>query len=110
MKKNYLLTFISFSLFFILTCTTQAQSLDKNLNPSQEELYIYPNPVSNGKIYIVTKLNLTKEIEIFNVLGKSIYRTTLFGKELNVSKLTSGIYIIKIKEDNFSYTRKLVVQ
>ncbi len=75
-----------------------------------EDLSIYPNPVSNGKIYITTKQNLTKEIEIFDVLGKKIYSTSLFGKELNISKLTPGIYILKIKENNSSATRKLVVR
>lgn len=75
-----------------------------------EDLSIYPNPASNGKIYITTKQNLAKDIEIFDVLGKKIYSTSLFGKELNISKLTPGIYILKIKENNVSATRKLVVR
>lgn len=75
-----------------------------------EDLSIYPNPVSNGKIYITTKYNLSKDIEIFDVLGKKIYSTSIFGKELNVSKLSPGIYILKIKENNISATRKLVVR
>lgn len=75
-----------------------------------EQLSIYPNPVSNGKIYITTKENLTKEIEIYDVLGKKILFASLFGKELNISKLTAGIYILKIKEGNHSATRKLVVR
>src|SRR5690606_16365745 len=74
------------------------------------ELSIYPNPVSNGKIYITTKENLTKEIEIFDVLCKKVQSTSLFGKELNISKLTPGIYSLKIKEGNSSATRKLVVK
>lgn len=75
-----------------------------------QDLSIYPNPVSNGKIYITTKLNLSKDIEIFDVLGKKIYNTSVFGKELNISKLTPGIYILKIKENNRTATRKLVVR
>ncbi len=77
---------------------------------SIEDLSIYPNPVSNGKIFISTKLNLSKEVEIFDVLGKKIYSTSMFGKELNISKLSPGIYILKIKENNISATRKLVVR
>lgn len=75
-----------------------------------EDLNIYPNPASNGKIYITSRYNLTKDIEIFDVLGKKIYSTSIFGKELNISKLTPGIYILKIKENNSSATRKLVVR
>ncbi|WP_299777803.1 T9SS type A sorting domain-containing protein [uncultured Formosa sp.] len=110
MKKKYLLTILSFFLFLVISVTAQAQAVDTDITQSIEELTIYPNPVSNGKLYIVTKNNLTKDIEIFNVLGKSILQTTLFGKEMNISKLHSGIYIIKIKENNISTTRKLVVR
>lgn len=74
------------------------------------DLSIYPNPVSTGKIYITTKENLTKDIEIYDVLGKKILAASLFGKELNISKLTAGIYILKIKEGSNSATRKLVVR
>ncbi|WP_253255996.1 T9SS type A sorting domain-containing protein [Formosa algae] len=97
-------------MFFIISFTAQAQSVDADMTQNIEELSIYPNPVSNGKLYIVTKENLTKDIEIFNVLGKRILQTTLFGKEINISKLNPGIYIIKIKENNISTTRKLVVR
>ena len=74
------------------------------------DLSIYPNPVSNGKIYIATQENLLKDIQIYDVLGKKIISASLFGKELNISKLTPGIYILKIKEGNHSATRKLVVR
>ncbi|MFB9051692.1 T9SS type A sorting domain-containing protein [Formosa undariae] len=97
-------------MFFIISHNTQAQAVNADTTQNIEELSIYPNPVSNGKLYIVTKNNLTKDIEIFNVLGKSILQTTLFGKEMNISKLNAGIYIIKIKENNISTTRKLVVR
>ena len=110
MTKNYFLTILCFSLFFIMSFTAQAQAVSADISQNIEELSIYPNPVSNGKLYIVTKSNLTKDIEIFNVLGKSILQTTLFGKEMNISKLNAGIYIIKIKENNISTTRKLVVR
>ncbi|WP_159022484.1 T9SS type A sorting domain-containing protein [Formosa sp. L2A11] len=110
MKKNYLLTLLCFFLFLIMSVTAQAQATNRDVIKNIEDLTIYPNPVSNGKLYIVTKENLTKDIEIFNVLGKSILKTTLFGKEINISKLNPGIYIIKIKENNISTTRKLVVK
>lgn len=74
------------------------------------DLSIYPNPVSNGKIYITTKKNSGLNIEIYDVLGKKILSASIFGKELNISKLTAGIYILKIKEGTSSATRKLVVR
>ena len=37
-----------------------------------ETLGFYPNPVSNGKIYITSKTSLDKEVLIFDVLGKKL--------------------------------------
>ncbi|WP_339649280.1 T9SS type A sorting domain-containing protein [uncultured Salegentibacter sp.] len=43
-------------------------------------------------------------------MGKPVQRTKLRGKELDVSSLSAGIYILKIKEEEASATRKLVVR
>lgn len=75
-----------------------------------EGLTIYPNPVSNGKLYISSTKNLSKNIQIFDVLGKKIYDTGLFGNALDISRLNTGVYIIKITEDGNTITRKLVVK
>lgn len=110
--KNYLymLCLLAFLSASTLGYSQIAEPSATSTTETIEDLTIYPNPVSNGKIYITTKQNLSKDIEIFDVLGKKIYSTSLFGKELNVSKLTPGIYILKIKENNSSATRKLVVR
>lgn len=109
--KNYLYL-ICILAFLSASMVGYSQVIEPNTSKTEtiEGLNIYPNPVSNGKINITTKQNLSKDIEIFDVLGKKIYSTSLFGKELNISKLTPGIYILKIKENNSSATRKLVVR
>ncbi len=66
--------------------------------------------MSNGKVYITSKNDLDKEIQIFDVLGKKVLQTVLSSRELNVSTLTPGVYIIKIKEEEASTTRKLIVR
>ena len=73
-------------------------------------LNFYPNPVSNGKIYITSKSTLDKEITIFDVLGKKVIQTVLNSKELNISNLSPGVYIIKIREGEATATRKLIVK
>jgi hypothetical protein len=110
MIKNY---FYLFFVFVCLSATHVGYSQTKAASTVEDQikgLTVHPNPVSNGKVYITTSNNLVKDIEIFDVLGKKIYASTLFGKELNISKLTSGIYIIKIKENSIIATRKLVVR
>jgi hypothetical protein len=66
--------------------------------------------VSNGKVYITSKNDSDKEIIIFDVLGKKVLQTTMSSKELNVSNLSPGVYIIKIDEDQATATRKLIVK
>ena len=74
------------------------------------ELNFYPNPAGDGKIYITSNSAASnKEVEIFDVLGKSVLKTTVV-KELNISPLTTGVYLIKIKEGENSVTRKLIVK
>lgn len=111
--KNYY-TILFFVMALCCGISSQAQtSLSKetaSLSGEILELSIYPNPVSNGKIYITTKKNTSKKIEIYDVLGKKIISASLLGKELNISKLTEGIYILKIREGENSATRKLVVR
>lgn len=113
MEKNYFFTTL-FVLMFFVSQLGFAQAGNTNLSTQQniEGLSIYPNPVNNGKqfIYITSKNSLTKKIEIFNALGKRILSTVLVGKELNISKLSTGVYILKITESNVSETRKLVIK
>jgi hypothetical protein len=75
-----------------------------------EGLSVYPNPALGDRIYITTKYNNDKEIIIYDVLGKKVLQTILTSKELNISSLTSGVYIIQIKEDDVVATRKLIVK
>lgn len=110
-KYFYLLLFILF-----LSFSAQAQegkdSFFGNKNQEQpfENLNIYPNPVGNGRIFLTSKTNSIKEIEIFDVLGKRVLQISITTKELNVSMLSPGVYIIKIKEGDQRATRKLVVK
>lgn len=99
---------------FIGTLSVNAQDT-KQLVKTQESttiegLSLYPNPVNGGKVSISTKNDSNKDITIFDLLGKKIFQTQLSGRELNISNLTPGVYIIKINEDGASATRKLIVR
>ncbi|MCX7550994.1 T9SS type A sorting domain-containing protein [Xanthomarina sp. F2636L] len=110
MKKQYLLILTMALMLFSLNGFSQTNDLVINETSQIEDLSIYPNPVSQGIVYITSKNNDPKQIEIYNVLGKTILTVTLLQKELNVSKLKAGVYIIKITENNISTTRKLVIR
>lgn len=110
MKKNYIFLLLFVLLFLVSHQSIGQSGYQNNDSNNIEGLTIYPNPVSQGKLYITTKQNSIKEVEIFNVLGKSIFKTTMFTKELNVSKFHAGVYLLKITENNISTTRKLVIR
>ena len=112
MAKNYFYITILLVFFFSVSLSAQEnkQQPKTQETASIEGLSLYPNPVSNGKVYITSKNDLDKEIIIFDVLGKKVLQTTLSSRELNVSNLTSGVYIIKINENDASATRKLIVR
>ncbi|MES2812908.1 MAG: T9SS type A sorting domain-containing protein [Bacteroidota bacterium] len=112
MKKNY---FYITSLFILFSLSVSAQeNKDSALVSKQEQpfenLNVYPNPVGNGKVYISSKTSAPKDIEIYDVLGKRVMQTTLTTKELNISLLSPGVYIIKIKEGDQRATRKLIIK
>jgi hypothetical protein len=112
MKKNYIL--ILLMAFCFLTFESYSQESKSVMGTFQEltieGLSIYPNPVSNGKLYITSKLGLEKEIRIFDVLGKKVFDTSTSVKEINISNLNAGVYIIKIREKDASATRKLIIK
>lgn len=112
MGKNYF--YIILFLVFLFSMSVGAQ--ENKPQPRTQEtatiegLSLYPNPVSNGRVYISTRNDLDKEIIIFDVLGKKILQTMLSSRELNVSNLPSGVYIIKINENDATATRKLIIR
>ena len=108
MAKNYFYMFI-FCLFSLAASAQDGRQSGK-MQDTIEGLNFYPNPVSNGKIYITSKSSIDKEITIFDVLGKKVLQTVLNSKELNISNLSPGVYIIKIKENDATATRKLIIK
>lgn len=112
MAKNYF--YITFLLCFFFSVSVSAQEAKQQSKIQEtvviEGLNLYPNPVSNGKVYISSKNDLDKEVIIFDVLGKKALQTTISSRELNISNLSPGVYIIKINEGAATATRKLIVK
>ncbi|NER10298.1 Por secretion system C-terminal sorting domain-containing protein [Muriicola jejuensis] len=103
MKHFYLLAF--------LLVLSSGLAQDKPSNPGEIQGFnLYPNPVTNGKVYIETKANAPKKILIFDVLGTKVVETTIIGKELNLSDLDPGVYVLRVMEKDKQATRKLIVK
>ncbi|MFD0932374.1 T9SS type A sorting domain-containing protein [Psychroflexus salinarum] len=73
------------------------------------EVKLYPNPVSNGILTIETSAKDTLEVEFFNMLGQKVLSSTA-AKNINVSNLNAGVYLVKINQGSSSLTKKIVIK
>ena len=71
---------------------------------------IYPNPTNTGNVTITSTNNDVMDIQVFDVLGKQVINQRLTNNNLDVSNLRSGLYIVKINQNNASVTKKLVIK
>lgn len=71
-------------------------------------LKLYPNPVKNT-LFITSDSFATKQVEIFNILGKSVLNSKVLNNTINVSSLSKGIYVAKITEEGKTVTRKIII-
>ena len=74
------------------------------------DMTVYPNPVENGFVTILTPIDGEKYIEIYSVTGRKVLETTMNGNTLDVSSLTSGFYMLNVTVDGLTNTSKLVVR
>ena len=95
--------------FFLCFAYGFAQDSPKS-NGEIDGFTLYPNPVTSGKVYITTQRNAPKKILIFDVFGTRVMETTILGKELNLSNLDTGVYLVRVFEMDKVATLKLIVK
>jgi hypothetical protein len=81
-------------------------SVDTN---SLNEIYLYPNPVKNT-LNIDSKNVTIDAVLIFSIDGKEVLNINKVQNSVDVSSLTSGIYIIKITSNENVLTRKIIIE
>ncbi|MDC8002795.1 T9SS type A sorting domain-containing protein [Aureisphaera galaxeae] len=70
---------------------------------------LYPNPAQT-QINIVSQLSGEKTVAIFDISGKKVIDQTMSNDTLDISQLTSGMYIVKIAQESATSTKKLIVR
>ncbi|MCB0447107.1 MAG: T9SS type A sorting domain-containing protein [Gelidibacter sp.] len=68
---------------------------------------VYPNPASD--IIHIKTTHAIGNIEMYDILGKQVL-TTKNATQLDVSRLNSGVYLLKIKTDKGSLTKKIIIE
>jgi hypothetical protein len=85
--------------------------IDDNLSVESNTingLSVYPNPAQDI-VTISTGINAEKNVVIFDITGKTVLDITTTSS-INVGKLTSGLYIMQITENNAVATTKLIIR
>lgn len=89
--------------------TTPTFTLSSSSFSQIDGLKMYPNPAKNN-LFIETALNSDINVSIVNMLGKEVVNANVVNNTVNVSNLTSGIYIVKITEEGKTSTKKLIIE
>jgi hypothetical protein len=79
---------------------------------SNDQIKIYPNPTS-GVVYINYNTSTPELIEVSDILGKVLYKTTSFNQgdeKIDITTYANGIYIVNVYMSNEKYTWKIIKQ
>lgn len=79
-------------------------------NYNSLEMSLYPNPVDQNYVTIETPISGSKEIEVFDLLGKKVIDVNSSSNQLDISQLNSGVYMVRVTVGNQSSTTKLIVE
>jgi len=74
------------------------------------DMRIYPNPVDGNYVTILSPVNGTKYVQVFDINGRRVMDTSINNNTLDVSSINSGFYMIKVTIDGQSKISKLVVR
>lgn len=120
----YRLTFTAFSgsssgdltfVFENVTASLNIKDVSKNVS-----FGLYPNPSTDKKINLVydvsTLSNDNNNVAIYSTTGQKVFQTILSSnqgfrnKSLNLSSLSSGIYMLKFTSGEFTTNKKIILK
>jgi hypothetical protein len=83
-----------------------------DLKKKESGIKIYPNPTKN--LLNISSEKQLNSIELYSILGQkinTIYNTNGNNKlQLNTSALNNGIYLVKIKTETVTMTKKIIIK
>ena len=71
---------------------------------------VYPNPVTNGYVNIVSTNSNNIDVAIYDILGKRVVNTEIINNQVDVSALKTGIYMLQMTQNGNTITKKLVIK
>ena len=107
MQKAYLFFLLVFTL--VLSGQEKLPAIDEK-NQESSNFTLYPNPAIDGIVYIKTLNSRSKDVTVYDVFGKIVLQDRISTNMLNIGRLSPGVYVIQVIENNKTMTRKLVVK
>lgn len=105
------------SFVFSDSASTQTLGINGLLNPTS--LTVYPNPLTEGQLNLKYDASILQasnnRIAIYSPIGQKVYETELksdsgfYNKSLDLSSLSSGIYVLQFTSGTFSTTKKIIL-
>jgi len=95
--------------FCVANTRTDSTREIKTLN-TELSLSIFPNPVSGNELNVITKNDEKSTYRIVNTLGQTLMNGELndIKSTINVSRLTSGVYFIVVKNNLSNNTKQFI--
>jgi len=108
MSKHYLT--LAVLLFFISICS-YGQTLQTEVNSQRNELVfeIFPNPLRSGILTIKSDATGPKAIFLYYIMGNLVHQIMTQETMINLRVLKTGIYFLKIIQDEKTGLKRLVV-
>ncbi|WP_312766517.1 T9SS type A sorting domain-containing protein [Epilithonimonas sp.] len=78
---------------------------------SSKDIALYPNPVKNQ--FTLKGINRLKSVEVYDISGKLVKQfdaDSLSKNNFDISKLKTGNYVVQVKTENDSFSKKLIKQ
>ncbi len=69
-----------------------------------------PNPVVNRLTIENNSASVLEEITIFDITGKEVFCAKLMDVTIDLSEISSGMYIVELVSDDWVVRKKLLVR
>jgi len=84
---------------------------NQKLEALKNETVLYPNPSTNGLVFLETILNQEIEVIIYNNIGVKLSTQLVSNNEtISMEKLTPGLYFIQLMFKGSTVTKRVVIQ
>lgn len=79
-----------------------------NVDFNQVSFQLYPNPTKEA--FYISGIRENASVSIYDLLGREVLSTNQVGQleGINIAQLSSGVYLVKVKEGERRFTQKLI--